>query len=198
MCTIFLVRHAHTVVADNGIVAGFSDVALSQLGKNSLIQLKNTMGSLPIDTYYTSDLIRSQQSMKLLTNHTYIVDARLKEINFGDWEGLSWNDVHEQYPDQLRTWSDNWVDQRPPNGETFKQLRDRCNEWLKEQSGKTDQTILAVAHGGSIRALLCAALVLPLHVAMQFDIDHASVTKLVLNNKANRCAFVNRNRFSSV
>lgn len=197
MNTIYLVRHGHTVVADDGIVAGFNDVALSPQGTQSLLQLKTTTGSLHFDSFYTSDLIRTQQSMALLTDNNYIVDKRINELSFGDWEGMSWNEVHEQHPEQLSTWSDNWVDKRPPNGETFKELNERCNEWLQEQTCKTDQTVLATAHGGSIRALLCNALRLPLNTAMQFDIDHASVTKLILDSNGNRCAFVNRSRFDS-
>jgi len=196
MNTIYLVRHGHTVVADDGIVAGFNDVALSTQGIQSLTTLKSTLGSTRIDAFYTSDLIRTQQSMALLTDNSYTIDERLKELNFGDWEGMSWSNVHEQHPEQLSVWSDNWVDNRPPNGETFTELSERCYDWLLEQFANTDHTVLATAHGGSIRALLCKVLGLPLNVAMQFDIDHASVTKLISNNKGNRCAFVNRRTFN--
>ncbi len=197
MKTIYLVRHGHTVVADDRIVAGFSDVALSERGTNSLARLKNTIGSIEFDAYYSSDLLRTQQSMKLLTDNRFITDPRLKELNFGDWEGMSWNDVHENHPEQISEWSNNWVDKRPPNGETFKELSARCKDWLTEQLTTPDQTILVTAHGGSIRALLCESIGLPLSVAMRFDIDHASVTKLILDDKNNRCVFVNSTQFDS-
>lgn len=197
MKTIYLVRHGHTEVADDRIVAGFSDVALSERGANSLAQLKNTIGSIEFDAYYSSDLLRTQQTMKLLTDQPFIADSRLKELNFGDWEGMSWNDVHEKHPDQINEWSNNWVDKRPPNGETFKELSARCKDWLTEQLTTPKQTMLVTAHGGSIRALLCESVGLPLSVAMQFDIDHASVTKLILDDNNNRCAFVNSSYFGS-
>jgi len=73
------------------------------------------------------------------------------------------------------------------------QLANRCGEWLEDLvSTENEKDILVVAHGGSIRALLCLALELPLASAMKFSIDHAHVSKLILSENANRCAFVNR------
>ena|GEM_PF-87155 len=191
-----LVRHGHTEVADNGIVAGFNDVKLSTRGKASLASLGATIQNLQFDTYYASDLIRAQQSMELITSAPYIIDERLKELNFGDWEGKSWNDVHNEQPEALNTWSTDWVNNRPPNGETFGELAVRCESWLDERLLEENNTTLVTSHGGSIRALLCVALKLPLSSAMQFEIDHASVTKLELSDTGNRCLFVNRRAFN--
>lgn len=195
MTTLYLVRHGHTLVADDGIVAGFNDVALSDKGKESITALKRSLGSKHIDFYLTSDLIRAQQTMSLLTSESFQADVRIKEINFGDWEGLSWDAVHQSDPQALNTWSEDWVNNRPPNGESFTELAERCGLWLKEQATKTHNSCLVTAHGGSIRALLCVALDIPLRCAMQFEIDHASVTKLVLHAKGNRAIYVNRPEF---
>lgn len=195
MSSLYLVRHGHTEVADEGIVAGFNDVKLSAVGEASLVKLRSTIDDLKFTAFYTSDLQRAQRSMALLTKNTYIADERLKELNFGDWEGKSWNAIHLQQPEVLNTWSSDWVNKSPPAGETFKQLANRCSTWLDEQSYDDNLATLVTAHGGSIRALLCVALKLPLSAAMQFDVDHASVTKLILSSNGNRCAFVNRPTF---
>lgn len=192
MSTLYLVRHGHTEVADDGIVAGFYDVKLSTVGEASFATLKGSIDAINFDTRYASDLVRAKRSMELLTTQPFVIDHRLKELNFGDWEGLSWNTVHQQQPELLNTWSSDWVNNRPPAGETFKELAARCSGWLEEQPRDDDSNILVTAHGGSIRALLCVALELPLSSAMQFEIDHASVTKLNLCNNGHRCAYVNR------
>lgn len=197
MSTLYLVRHGHTDVADAGLVAGFSDVDLSVEGEASLVKLRNSINNLQFSACYTSDLKRAKRSMTLLTDKTYVADQRLKELNFGEWEGMSWNSVHQQQPELLNTWSSDWVNNRPPAGETFKELADRCGSWLTEQTNDDDQNILVTAHGGSIRALLCVAMDLPLSSAMQFEIEHASVTKLVLSDAGNRCTYVNRTTFDS-
>lgn len=195
MSTLYLVRHGHTEVADNGIVAGFNDVKLSATGEESLIELCSSIGEIQFNSYLASDLIRAQRSMELLTTQPFVIDDRLRELNFGDWEGMSWNSVHQQQPELLNTWSSDWVNNRPPSGETFKDLAIRCSSWLEEQSLNDGLNTLVAAHGGSIRALLCLALELPLSSAMQFNIDHASVTKLDLSDTGNRCAYVNRATF---
>lgn len=195
MSTLYLIRHGHTEVADDGIVAGFTDVKLSSHGEASITKLRTSIDTLHFDHYFSSDLIRAKHSMELLTRVPFQIDERLKELNFGEWEGMCWNDIHEREPEILNTWSSDWVNHSPPGGETFKAVAVRCESWLSEQNTEKNTTTLVTAHGGSIRALLCIALQLPLTMAMRFDIDHASVTQLKLNKSGNRCGFVNGSSF---
>lgn len=190
MTSIYLVRHGHTEVADDAIVAGSLDVALSKRGHKSLCLLKASC-TVQFDRHYSSDLLRAKQTIEHLTDKPYSTDERLRELNFGDWEGLPWAEVHEKFPDQLHSWSKDWVNNRPPQGETFAEMAARCAAWLEEQRAFEGENILVTAHGGSIRALFCGALGLPLSVAMQFGVDHASVTRLDLHDSGDRCVFIN-------
>ena len=196
MTTLYLVRHGHTVVADAGVIAGFSDVELSQTGESSVSDLIPTMAELPDLQFHSSDLIRAVHTAQILGGQKVIRDPRLRELNFGDWEGRTWDQVHEQDADYLAAWSDNWVALAPPGGETFTELASRAGDWLSEVAAESSDSVMVVAaHGGSIRALLCQALDLSLDCAMKFKIGHARVTRLTIAPAGSYCDFVNGRGF---
>lgn len=189
MLNLFLVRHGHTVWHDSGGVAGRSDIALSEQGQSAVCELARSWPEgLHLDSWHSSPLQRTMDTTQLLRDTLsrnvhlpqVVADNRLVELDFGDWEGMTWQSVHEQYTQQMQSWGEDWVNRSPPNGETFGQQCARCVEWLKaleHQSGGTHNAMV-VLHGGSIRALLCHCLGWPLTQAMDFRIDPASVTML--------------------
>ena len=81
-------------------------------------------------------------------------------MDFGRWEGRSWIDISASDADLHRHWRDNWVIQQAPEGESFADVIRRTGAWLAALLSSTaqDDCVLAVAHAGSIRALLCHAL----------------------------------------
>lgn len=178
---LFLIRHGHTVVADRGEIAGHADVPLSKRGEAQVKALRESNDSLSVDAYHSSDLTRAIQSAELLGAEPIVVDARLRELNFGDWEGMTWDQVQQQYPDVLQHWSENWVERSPPGGESLSDLAERTASWLNDiTSNSIDKSILVTAHAGSIKTLICQSLHLPLHHAMSFAVDHARVVKINL------------------
>ncbi len=80
----------------------------------------------------------------------------LKEINFGDWEGCTFEEIVRTYPDLSQQWLDKPADMRPPNGENFRDLQERAIKVLHEiyelNKGKN---VLIVTHGGLISVLVC-------------------------------------------
>jgi broad specificity phosphatase PhoE len=128
----------------------------------------------------TSDLARAVDSTQILAaawNLSIDVDPRLRELNFGDWEGRTWDDLQRDDGARLSAWMQDWVHVAPPGGESFEALAART---LACRTDLSDGT-LVVAHAGSIRALLCHAFDLPLGRAFDFTVDHARVSSLHLD-----------------
>ena len=189
MNNLYLVRHGHTLWSDTGGIAGRTDIALSDQGTQAVKRLADSV--LPHSTFtrwYCSPLQRTQATSLLLRESlqqrstsplpTQILDERLVELDFGDWEGLTWPQVHEEHGDLLHAWGEDWINRSPPGGETFQQQIDRCSAWLGEclaHDSPPDGSAMVVTHGGSIRALLCVCLGWPLKRAMQFEVDPASL-----------------------
>lgn len=110
-------------------------------------------------------------------------DKRLVELDFGDWEGMTWQAVHEQYQEEMELWGQDWINRSPPNGETFAEQAARCSDYLDElvSHSLSEHNAMVVLHGGSIRALVCHCLGWPLARGMNFSVDPATVTTLDLN-----------------
>lgn len=172
---------------------GFTNPGLSELGQTKVRALSSTINHLEFDHTYCSDLKRAVQTAELLGCDAPNQDSRLRELNFGLWEGKTWDQAYETDIGLFNQWSHDWVNQSPPDGESFLDLATRVNQWLAELPDNS--VILVAAHAGSIRAIICQALGIPLCCAMQFSINHAGVSKLILSSKGNQCGFLNSNNF---
>jgi alpha-ribazole phosphatase len=99
-------------------------------------------------------------------------------MNFGTWENRLWNDLPDT---ETAPWMEDYVSLAPPNGETFGAVQERAAAFLTELAAEKATEIapvLVFTHGGTIRALVCYCLDIPLRNAFQLRIDFASVTRL--------------------
>jgi broad specificity phosphatase PhoE len=101
----------------------------------------------------------------------YAVDERLVEIAFGEWEGLTYDDVFARDPDVVaRREADKWGF-APPGGENYEQVAARVGAWYRTL---TRDTVVA-AHGGTARALVAYLKIASAEDAMHYPIDHGVV-----------------------
>ncbi len=181
MSHLYFVRHAPTA-ADKGQIVGHHDVALSHAGASESIRFADALTALwtgPPPRIVSSNLSRAIATAAPLADRWNVApatDERLREVDFGSWEGRTWADVEQSDGDALSAWMADWVETHPPGGESFADLHIRASDWLAEQT--SGEPLLIVAHAGSIRALLCAALKLPLASAFSFDIAHLRMGRL--------------------
>jgi len=173
---IFLVRHT-SVDIDTSICYGWSNVDVSE---NFLKEAKRVKKILTDNKFvcYSSDLKRCRKLAKFISDEV-ILDKNLREINFGKWEGKSWNEIEKLIPEKKIM---DFVNLKPPDGESFKEQNIRVLEsWEKIISSDAD-TIVVVAHGGTIRIILCKLLGMPLENAFKLKIDYASISSVAINN----------------
>jgi len=148
--------------------------------------LAERLSAQHIDALYSSDLQRALETAKIICKsecHSDLLhpDPRLREINFGDWEGLTYNQIKEKYPAALAERENDIYKNAPPNGETLEQLCDRVRSMLDELYTKhKDQTVLVVAHGGVLQILLCLALNIKPTMYWQFHLSTASLSEIAL------------------
>lgn len=194
MMKITLVRHTSLNVAPH-ICYGQSDVAVSANFDAERIQLQNKLADYAFDAIYTSPLWRCHQLAQALcadfgfSNSDILLDARLKELHFGDWEMYPWDVIPR---DTFDIWAKGYANLAPPNGETFSQLRARAKSFVEDVSSHSqDKHILVVTHGGLIRALIAEVLQIPLKRLFRITIDHASITQLEFGGAVPKIHFVN-------
>ncbi|MEO8802557.1 MAG: alpha-ribazole phosphatase family protein [Rudaea sp.] len=198
---LILVRHGE-VDAPAGLCLGQTDAPLSAAGFGAVQQLAATWSGPAPRFVFSSDLKRAQQSAAIFAAHFAVeplADARLREVNLGDWDGKRWDEVVRSDAARYEHWTNNWVIQEAPNGESFSDVIRRTGAWLSSLLGSTsdDDCVLAVAHAGSIRALLCHALGLPPSRAFTMRIDLAHAARVRTRSGQFEVCYVNASRFEA-
>ena len=173
---VYLVRHT-TPDVPKGMIYGQLDVSLNQGFEAEAIKV---ISKLPpqLDVHYASPLERCKLlSEKIQATHKKL-DDRLKEVNFGDWEGKYWDDIPKA---ELDPWMEDYIHQSPPNGESLLAMQSRVMEFWKEilQNHKNQKVIL-ITHGGVIRILRGHLEHIPLYKIFDLKVDYGAVFKYQL------------------
>src|SRR5713226_390966 len=183
--TLYYVRHGLTDWNVQQRLQGRHDVTLNAEGCAQAVRCGEILrdllvrdGRAPEDfAYVSSPLSRARKTMELvratlgLEQSGFAVDARLAEIAFGEWEGLTYSEVMALDKDVVaKRESDKW-DFLPPGGESYAQLTVRMRAWY--QTVETD-TVVA-AHGGTARALIAHLAIAPPEDATHYSIDQGVV-----------------------
>ena len=145
---IYLIRHT-TPLVEPGQIYGWSEVSLAPTADDDI---EKVLGQLPahFDCVYSSPSIRCTVLAKKI-NADFIVDERLRELNFGEWEGKTWNTI-DRISSQI--WMDDFVNQKIPGGESMLEMRDRICCFWNELRDKQLQRAAIITHAGVIRILL--------------------------------------------
>lgn len=181
MARLLLVRHGKTEWNETGRYQGISDIGLSAEGMRQAEALRERLAGEEIDAIYCSDLKRAVQTARPIASGReleIVLCKELREMNFGEFEGLTFAEIGERYPDN-DWWAARDADMELPGGESISQLTARVDQFLTRLSqGNEAETVLVVAHGGTIRALICLVLGLGLEHWWQIGLDGASFTEI--------------------
>jgi broad specificity phosphatase PhoE len=153
---LLLVRHGETVLGAEDRYAGHSDTPLTARGRRQVARLRLRVARLKPDVVYCSDLPRCRETAAILVpGRDLRVSRRIREIDFGRWEGLTKAEIEAAYGDLYRRWRANPSVGRPARGESVPELRRRARRFAAELARRhPGETLLLVTHGGVIRALL--------------------------------------------
>ncbi|GAB1420201.1 histidine phosphatase family protein [Anaerolineales bacterium] len=186
--SIYLVRHGETDWNIQRRFQGISDQPLNEKGQHQAQALIPTLQGLKFDAIYSSDLLRVRQTAEIaLEDHQEPqLDSRLQEINFGQFEGYSWDEIPQLYPEQ---WT-SWLADRNGNahgGEAIGDVVLRIQHFLDELREKHPQgKVLIFAHGGSIGVLILLALGLAPDKWWSFILSNCHIAELSLGFPVNR------------
>jgi broad specificity phosphatase PhoE len=164
--TVYYIRHGETEWNALGRLQGVQDIPLNELGRSQSVDAGHVLAdllkrdghdALSID-FVASPLGRARQTMELvrgtvgLSLSGYALDDRLREIGYGQWEGSTLAEMQARDPDLFaRRQAEKWT-VAPPGGETYVAVQARVDDWYRDLKADT----VAVAHGGTARALMVA------------------------------------------
>lgn len=157
MKKIVLVRHGVTDYLDQGRYQGWSDTPLNAEGRSQIQELVSRFESEKPEIIFSSPLRRARESAEILNQNLRFeihIDPRIKEISFGEWEGHTYDQILEKYPEAFEWWKKDLHQFRPNGGESLTELRERVRLFFVEMRNRSENVIAVIAHGGVMRALI--------------------------------------------
>jgi alpha-ribazole phosphatase len=163
---IHLIRHGQVVGHDQKRYNGQTDVALTDLGVEQYHRLKERLAGTPISACYTSDLTRCVTGANIICEQFAIEPVRrseLRELNIGIWEGLTWQEIQTNWPEEWQARLADLVNFRVERGENLLDVEARVMPVIREIIERhKGQEVLVVGHGGVNRIVLLNAIGAPL------------------------------------
>ena len=171
---IYIVRHT-TPDIEKGICYGQSDLDLIENYNEEFKIVKSKIPNYKNFKVISSPLKRCKKLAKSF-NHEVIFDARLKELNFGNWEMKPWNTIPE---DEIKPWMTDFVNVAVPNGESYTQLASRVKSCFDTiLASNTNKNLIIISHAGPIRAFLATLLNIELKDSFNIKINYGDVFHL--------------------
>lgn len=172
---LYLLRHTKTAVAQ-GICYGHSDVEMLPTNQKQLNNIYNSVLSIQPEVIFTSPLRRCETLAHKINAHDsrIIKDERLKELNFGKWEGLPWDTIEKS--EEASNWFGDYMYIKCPDGESYHDLLLRVKDFLNYlEIFFKNKNILLVTHAGVIRAIHSIAGKFKPEVAFGLNIDFGEI-----------------------
>jgi alpha-ribazole phosphatase len=182
MTRVWLIRHGEPAEEARHRCYGSLDVGLSEKGREQMEQVAEYLRSEPIACIYSSPRSRALEGARILgaaVSHPVEVIDDLREIGFGDFEGLAYDEIAASYPDLYRKWMEEPTEVVFPNGESFPEMRTRVLKSFEAiQHKHYGETIAIVGHGGVNRIVLASALQMPDECIFRLAQDYGAVNLL--------------------
>jgi alpha-ribazole phosphatase/probable phosphoglycerate mutase len=177
--TVFVIRHGATEGSEVPRYKGATDVPISEKGEaqvRSTAEFMEKNGLVP-DAVYSSTLSRALRSAEIVASRFGLEQVgvpELRERDFGLWEGMSFEEIQEKFPDAFSSWARDPLRYSPLEGESTLDVRDRVMPALEQiLHSHKGGTVAVVAHGGVNRVVLAEFMGLPLEHIFRIEQDNA-------------------------
>ena len=176
MTQIYVVRHGETEYNAKGLYYGWTDCELTEKGIAQGEELKQSFSEIAFDYVIASPLKRTMNTAELISgfkSREIILDERLKELNFGQWEGLHHTEISNRYNADWVQWGRDWKSFKIPDGESFIEFFERVRSCIDELKHRYEgKRILLVTHHGCMRVIPLVLLDAPMELYWSLAFEH--------------------------
>ena len=161
MAQILLVRHGETKWNVKEVFRGQIDIELNETGMKQAELLAEYLSNIKIDAIYSSALKRALTTAEKIAsfhNIKVVTTPGLMDLNFGEWQGLSRQEVKGRYKELYAQWLSRPERVRMPAGENLDEVRTRAMGMVDQEITKYDSSIILVSHRVVNKVLICALL----------------------------------------
>lgn len=185
---IYLIRHTKIIYPPNTCY-GQSNLEVADSFEEEFNAIKNKLPDLSKFKFYSSPLKRCTKLASKLSSQNFSTDDRLKELNFGNWELKSWDQIDRATFDQ---WKQDYVNFKIPNGESLFQLSERSSKFFDYIKNQPDESIAIITHAGVIKTIVAHLLEMPLTKTVYINIDYGGITKITIDREITTINYINR------
>ncbi len=180
MTRILMVRHGETEYNNSNRFAGQGDINLNEKGFRQVEKLRERLASEKIDTVYASDLRRARITAEMVVSGRglqVIECPELREINYGEIEGLTYAEIRQKYPLLVEKIHTADLTMTFPGGESLREFTERVVSFKERLvRHRASENIFIAAHGGPLRTLIISLLGIGQECWRQLRIDNASLS----------------------
>jgi alpha-ribazole phosphatase len=177
---LILIRHGEPEASARGRCYGKLDLSLSDQGREQIRRAARWLEKMPLTVVYSSPRRRAYESAKVIALERQLdisVEAELCEIDFGELEGLTYDEVARRYPDEYRAWMERPTEITFPGGESFMTMRERVLRCAARiRASHSGQMVAVVTHGGVNRVVLADALGIAPRDIFRLDQSYAAIS----------------------
>jgi alpha-ribazole phosphatase len=176
---LYLIRHGELLKARPNTYHGQMDIDVTPQGVAQLERVADRLAAVPLKAVYASTLRRSLRGAEQVAKRhglSIIANPAFREKAFGAWEGLTYDEVAERFPDEWARWLADPPTLKPRDGESYLEMQARVLPAFAEiVAAHPGSEIALVAHGGVNRAILCRAMGLDLRYVFRLEQDHGAL-----------------------
>lgn len=197
---VYLVRHGAIISVAGKAFIGQTEAPLSDEGVEQAWALRKWLEPVQFTRVLSSDLSRSLRTAKILAGHRACaieILPALREINLGDWDGLSFQEIRDRFPDEYAARGRDMENWRPRRGESFADCRERVESALEEILAASHGNVLLAGHAGVNRLILCSVLGVPVGNLHSIGQDYGCVNILEFSPGRKRARLINYRPFAS-
>ena len=181
---IIAVRHGETSWNADARIQGQIDIGLNETGRWQAKRVGQALAEEPIAAVYSSDLERAQATAQPISEAKgvpVIPHEGLRERSFGMFEGKTFDEIHQAWPEHAQNWRKRIPEWQPPEGgESLIQLRERVTRTLEQLAAKhPGEQIVVVAHGGVLDALYRVATGQEVNSPRTWELPNGAINRLL-------------------
>jgi probable phosphoglycerate mutase len=181
---ILAIRHGETAWNADKRLQGHTDVPLNALGRAQAERLGVALSGEPVDAIYSSDLSRARDTAEPAARALglpILLEPALRERGFGAFEGHTYAQIEERWPEGAQAWRRRDPDFAAPGGETLLRFQARCVEAVMRLADRhPGQTIVIVSHGGVLDALYRKASRAGIQAPRTWQLANAAINRLLV------------------
>ncbi|MGM0601825.1 MAG: alpha-ribazole phosphatase [Bacillota bacterium] len=179
---ILLIRHGETEWNKKHIFQGKKDTELNSTGIEQAYKLSEYLAQKDYQFLYSSDLKRAVRTAEIIgkpNNLEPVKDSRIREMNFGNWEGSSFSEISKKDAETLKKWREDPLNNAPTGGEKLSEFISRITEFFNflADRHKGEKTIV-VTHGGVIKVWLSELFDMPADKFWQIEVNNTSMSRV--------------------